>query len=197
MLAVILKELPVRKSALMMLILSVALVAGGCAAKRAKPDTSQASSTPAVDASAATAAAATSGAGTPGEVVRVTPPANDGFSAGPSGELLSKRLVYFDFDRDELRAGDQAVVAAHAKYLVSNPSIKVRLEGHTDERGTREYNIGLGERRAQAVRRALMLQGVGEQQLTTVSFGEERPAVPGEDEAAWSQNRRVEILYVN
>ena len=75
--------------------------------------------------------------------------------------------------------------------------MKVRLEGHTDERGTREYNIGLGERRAQAVRRALMLQGVGEAQISTVSFGEERPAVAGDDEAAWAQNRRVEILYAN
>lgn len=87
------------------------------------------------------------------------------------------------------------VVAAHAKYLNGNAQRKVRLEGHSDERGSREYNIGLGERRAQAVRRALMLQGVTENQITTVSYGEERPATQGGDESAYSKNRRVELVY--
>ncbi|HET9862930.1 MAG TPA: peptidoglycan-associated lipoprotein Pal [Steroidobacteraceae bacterium] len=117
-------------------------------------------------------------------------------SEGPSGELLSKRIVYFDFDRAEIRADSQPVVAAHAAYLAKNPSQKVRLEGHADERGSREYNIGLGERRAQAVRRALLLQGVGEVQLSTVSYGEERPAAAGSDEQAYALNRRVEIVYL-
>jgi peptidoglycan-associated lipoprotein len=117
-------------------------------------------------------------------------------SAGPSGELLSKRIVYFDFDRAEIRADSQSVVAAHAGYLAKNPSQKVRLEGHADERGSREYNIGLGERRAQAGRRALLLQGVGEVQLSTVSYGEERPAAAGSDEQAYALNRRVEIVYL-
>ncbi len=76
-------------------------------------------------------------------------------------------------------------------------AIRVRLEGNTDERGSREYNIGLGERRAQAVRRALMLQGVADAQITTVSYGEERPAVTGHTEEAWSRNRRVDIVYLN
>jgi peptidoglycan-associated lipoprotein len=88
-----------------------------------------------------------------------------------------------------------AIVTAHAKYLNGNAGNKVRLEGHSDERGSREYNIGLGERRAQAVRRALMLQGVTEAQITTVSYGEERPAVQGSDEAAYAKNRRVELVY--
>ena len=87
------------------------------------------------------------------------------------------------------------MVGAHAAFLAKNPSQKVRLEGHADERGSREYNIGLGERRAQAVRRALMLQGVTENQITTVSYGEERPAVQGSDEAAYAKNRRVELVY--
>ncbi len=86
-------------------------------------------------------------------------------SSGPSGELLSKRVVYFDFDRADIRADSQTVVGAHAAFLAKNPSQKVRLEGHADERGSREYNIGLGERRGQAVRRALLLQGVAEAQL--------------------------------
>jgi peptidoglycan-associated lipoprotein len=104
-------------------------------------------------------------------------------------------IVYFDYDRAEIRAEFVPVVAAHAKYLNGNASRRVRLEGHSDERGSREYNIGLGERRAQAVRRALMLQGVTEAQITTVSYGEERPAVQGGDESAWSKNRRVELIY--
>jgi peptidoglycan-associated lipoprotein len=115
---------------------------------------------------------------------------------GPSGELLSKRIVYFDFDRTDIRADSQSVVAAHAAYLSKNPNQKVRLEGHADERGSREYNIGLGERRGQSVRRALALQGVAEAQLATVSYGEERPAAAGSDEQAYAANRRVEIVYL-
>jgi len=122
--------------------------------------------------------------------------ADETATQGPSGELLSKRIVYFDFDSAEVRADSQTVVAAHARYLAGAPAQKVRLEGHADERGSREYNIGLGERRAQSVRRALMLQGVAESQITTVSYGEERPAVAGSDEQAYAANRRVEIVYL-
>jgi len=104
-------------------------------------------------------------------------------------------IIYFDYDRAEIKPEFVAIVTAHAKYLNANAGNKVRLEGHSDERGSREYNIGLGERRAQAVRRALMLQGVTEAQITTVSYGEERPAVQGSDEAAYAKNRRVELVY--
>lgn len=104
-------------------------------------------------------------------------------------------IVFFDYDRAEIKPEFVPVVAAHAKYLNGNAQRKVRLEGHSDERGSREYNIGLGERRAQAVRRALMLQGVTENQITTVSYGEERPSVQGGDESAYSKNRRVELVY--
>jgi peptidoglycan-associated lipoprotein len=121
---------------------------------------------------------------------------DDTDAAGPMGELLSKRVIYFDFDRADIRADSQSVLAAHAQYLAKNPSQKVRLEGHADERGSREYNIGLGERRGQAVRRAILLQGVAEGQLSTVSYGEERPAVAGSDEQAYALNRRVEIVYL-
>ena len=132
----------------------------------------------------------TSGVGDAGATV------DDTATGGPTGELLSKRVVYFDFDRADIRADSQTVVAAHAAYLAKNPAQKVRLEGHADERGSREYNIGLGERRGQAVRRALLLQGVAEVQLATVSYGEERPAVAGSDEQAYAANRRVEIVYL-
>jgi peptidoglycan-associated lipoprotein len=104
-------------------------------------------------------------------------------------------IVYFDYDRAEIKPEFVPVVAAHAKFLNGNAARKVRLEGHSDERGSREYNIGLGERRAQAVRRALMLQGVTDPQITTVSYGEERPAVAGSDDTTYSRNRRVELVY--
>ena len=115
---------------------------------------------------------------------------------GPLEGMLAKRTIYFDFDSSEIRGEGTDIVAAHAKYLAGRGGMKVRLEGHTDERGSREYNIGLGERRAQAVRRALLLQGATESQLSTVSYGEERPAAAGSDEAAWAKNRRVEIVYL-
>jgi peptidoglycan-associated lipoprotein len=104
-------------------------------------------------------------------------------------------IIYFDYDRAEIKPEFVPVVTAHAKYLNGNNARKARLEGHSDERGSREYNIGLGERRSQSVRRALLLQGVAESQITTVSYGEERPAVQGGDEAAYSRNRRVEMVY--
>jgi peptidoglycan-associated lipoprotein len=110
--------------------------------------------------------------------------------------LAGQTVIYFDFDSSAIRAEYSQTVAGHAAHLVANPGTTIRLEGHTDERGSREYNIGLGERRAQAVRRALMLQGVRAEQLTTVSYGEERPAVTGSDDEAWAMNRRVEIVYL-
>lgn len=118
----------------------------------------------------------------------------DGAAAGPRASALN-RTVYFDFDRDSVRAEFREIIAGHGRYLAANPSAAVRLEGHADERGSREYNIGLGERRAQAVRQALLLQGAAASQLTTVSYGEERPAVTGSDEESWALNRRVEIVY--
>jgi peptidoglycan-associated lipoprotein len=111
--------------------------------------------------------------------------------------MPAKLIVYFDFDSSNIRPEFNDLVAQHARYLARNASIRVRLEGHTDERGSREYNIGLGERRAQAVRRALLLQGVAEGQVATVSYGEEKPAVAGSNEEAWAKNRRVEFAYQN
>ena len=106
-------------------------------------------------------------------------------------------VIYFDFDSSEVRAADQDLVAAHAIQLNDNSYASVRLEGHADERGSREYNIGLGERRAQAVRQMLMIQGVNASQIQTVSFGEERPDAMGSSESDYARNRRVEIKYSN
>jgi peptidoglycan-associated lipoprotein len=112
-----------------------------------------------------------------------------------AGELTN--TIYFDFDSYELRPEDAEIVARHGRQLAENSRLGVRLEGHADERGSREYNIGLGERRAQTVRRVLMIQGASASQIATVSFGEERPAAFGSNEDAWSQNRRVEVKYTN
>ncbi len=114
----------------------------------------------------------------------------------PSAGELSN-IIYFDFDSSEVRAMDTDTIARHAVQISGNMRTSVRLEGHADERGSREYNIGLGERRAQAVRRLLLLQGVAAGQISTVSFGEERPAADGSNESAYAQNRRVEIIYTN
>lgn len=118
------------------------------------------------------------------------------------GEILEVEapltmVIYFDFDQSDLRAEYADVLARHAAGLSNNSPASMRLEGHADERGSREYNIGLGERRSQAVRRMLLLQGGSSEQISTVSFGEERPAAFGSDEDSYQQNRRVEIRYTN
>lgn len=113
------------------------------------------------------------------------------------GALSDGLIVYFDFDESEVKPQYTDQIAAHARNLASNPGLRVRLEGHADERGSREYNIGLGERRAQAVRRILLIQGASAGQISTVSFGEERPAVVGSSEDAYAKNRRVELNYIN
>jgi peptidoglycan-associated lipoprotein len=109
--------------------------------------------------------------------------------------LLGQLVVYFDYDQADIKPEFNALLEAHGRNLAANPNMQVRLEGHTDERGSREYNIGLGERRAQAVRRVLTLQGAAATQLTPVSYGEERPAQTGSDEESWRLNRRVELVY--
>lgn len=102
---------------------------------------------------------------------------------------------YFDFDTAEIKQEAREVLIAHARYLEDNPGINVRLEGHADERGTKEYNLALGERRANAVQRFLIVNGASRGQLETVSYGEEKPAVMGSNESAWAQNRRVELVF--
>ncbi len=105
------------------------------------------------------------------------------------------RIVYFDYDSFEVRSEFTATLEANAKYLKANPNRKVGLEGHTDERGGREYNLALGQKRAEAVRRSLALLGVSDAQMEPVSFGEEKPAAAGGDEASFAKNRRVEFTY--
>lgn len=103
------------------------------------------------------------------------------------------RIVYFDFDSYVVKDEYRKLLEAHAKRLSSNPKLHMSIEGHTDERGGREYNLALGQKRAEAVLKSLTLLGAGDAQLEAVSFGKEHPAVQGSDEAAWAQNRRVEL----
>lgn len=111
------------------------------------------------------------------------------------GRIPEVRTIYFDFDRDSIRSEFESVLVAHARYLRSNGNARVVLHGHTDERGTREYNMALGERRANTVKRFLEVQGVSPSQLEVVSYGEERLAVRGNGEDAHAQNRRVVFAY--
>ena len=109
--------------------------------------------------------------------------------------ILSKRTVLFEYDSFVVKDEYRPMIDAHAKYLQANKSARATLQGHADERGTREYNIALGQKRADAVKKMMLLLGATELQVETVSFGEEKPKVDGHDEGAWAQNRRVEILH--
>ncbi|MDA1107432.1 MAG: peptidoglycan-associated lipoprotein Pal [Proteobacteria bacterium] len=114
----------------------------------------------------------------------------------PAG-ALSKRIVYFAIDSSEVAQEDRATVSAHARYLSGNATAAVTLEGHADERGSREYNLALGERRGNAVRQLLLAEGAATKQIQVVSYGEEKPVATGHDETSWQQNRRVEISYTS
>ena len=135
---------------------------------------------------------------TPSAPVTEAPPTTPGLY-GPedldTDACLRQRVIYFDFDQDVLRPEFQAAVACHAKYLRDRPSSRMTLEGHADERGSREYNIGLGERRGNTVSSALQASGGNGTQRTVVSHGEERPTCQDSNEECWAKNRRVEIVY--
>lgn len=175
---------------LSLLLVATVVALGACAHKPPK-DSGQSASTqvPGAQANGAGASGATGAAG-------AAAAGNGEDIAGPQEGILAQRIIYFGFDSSDISGEGVALLTAHAHYLVAHPTMHVRLEGNTDERGSREYNIGLGERRAQAVRRAMLLQGVAEVQLSTVSYGAERPQVEGHDETAWAKNRRVVINYV-
>ena len=130
-------------------------------------------------------AASQTGGGYPGQAV----------ASGGGGAVSADRVVYFAFDSSEILPESQTVVAKNARALTGNTRIITQLEGHTDERGSREYNIALGERRANSVRQAMIAMGVSPQQIRVVSYGEERPAAAGQSEQSYALNRRVEIVY--
>ncbi len=109
--------------------------------------------------------------------------------------ILSKRSVYYDFDKFDIKDQYRPIVEAHAKYLQSHPDAKMLIQGNCDERGSREYNVALGQRRAEGVKKMLTLLGAKDTQIEAVSLGEEKPRAQGHDEAAWAENRRSDMLY--
>ncbi|MDT8384374.1 MAG: peptidoglycan-associated lipoprotein Pal [Gammaproteobacteria bacterium] len=182
------------------LVLLPALMLLGCGTSgevEDASDTGVSTSTP-----AAGSEATTSGVGAGGVTSGEGMTAEDTSAAAAQGDplddpnsLLATRVIYFDFDKSDIRSDVRDVIQAHAEYLASHPDVMITLEGHADERGTREYNIALGERRANAVQRMLTLQGASAGQIRVVSYGEERPAALGHDEDAWALNRRAEFIY--
>ena len=174
-------------------ILLASMVMAACSSRPAEEDVSDVDTRPATDTEVA--------AVDRDEPVRAdrhaTPLTADGYHNHPShyDGTTNSRVIYFAFDRSEIPAASFDTLRAHADYLKRNPNARVRIEGHTDERGTREYNIGLGERRAKSVEQFLRVQGVSAGQIEVVSYGEERPAVQGQNEMAWAQNRRAVIDY--
>ncbi len=137
-----------------------------------------------VDERGVTASGVTDGTGASGQSLGM---------AGAEG-MLSQNKVYFEFDSSAVDAESRSVIEAHAQYLIDNPGVPVVLEGHADERGTREYNLALGERRANAVSDIMTAYGVASSRIQAISYGEERPEALGSDESAWQLNRRVVIL---
>lgn len=142
------------------------------------------------------------------EEVAATPPAADRTAetraVAESGELSrqeasrpSQLVIHFDFDDSSVGPSYRDLLVAHGRYLADHGGVSLRLEGHADERGTREYNIGLGERRASAVRQLLLLQGAHDGQIEILSYGEERPVIAKSDERSWAENRRVEFNYLS
>lgn len=113
----------------------------------------------------------------------------------PKSDIYTARSVYFDFDQALLKKDYTGLIERHAKYLSANPQLAIRIEGNTDERGSAEYNLALGQRRAEAVRQALMIQGVKDAQMEAISWGKEKPKALGHGESDWGQNRRADLQY--
>jgi peptidoglycan-associated lipoprotein len=135
------------------------------------------------------------GAGAGGAASGVAPVTIDPNAQNAQGPVGVARIIYFDFDSYTVKPDYQSVIDGHARFLKANPQRHISIEGHTDERGGREYNLALGQKRSEAVRKSLVLLGVSDGQIEAVSFGKEKPAVQGSGEDAWAQNRRAEITY--
>ena len=161
------------------------LLAGGCAtqSKNDEATSSQSSASSPSSTSSPTQTGAASSRAMRGVVTRD--------AAGKP----TNRSVYYDFDQSSLSAADRKLVEAHAQYLRQHPDMKVRIEGNADERGSKEYNLALGQRRAETVTKAMEILGINEQRVEAVSYGEEKPKATGHDENAWAENRRSDILY--
>lgn len=168
------------KKYLVVLVAAVALA--GCASNGSKNSSEGATPAP---------VSSTSGMGTN---TGMTPAEIAAEQAAALAKSLESNKVYFAFDKTDINADGEAVIANYGKYLVANPTAKVRLEGNTDERGSRAYNMALGERRANAVKSELVTRGVAADQTSVISYGEERPVCREHNEDCWHQNRRVDII---
>ena len=170
------------------LYLMLAALAAGCASQEAKRDA------PVTDRSGAVTPPSTATA--PSTTTR---PSQPGTVAGnplrdPSN-ILSKRSVFFDYDSNAVKDEYRGLVQAHSRYLTDKRDARIRIEGNADERGSREYNLALGQRRAESVKKVMSVLGVSDARVETVSYGEEKPVATGHDEQAWAQNRRADIKY--
>lgn len=172
----------------MFLALTVAVALAGCSSVPLD-------NVPVEDKSATAVAPGQPGGPGTGSQSSVAPVAADAAAGTAAGPANVDRIVYFDYDSYVIKPQFQALLDAHARFLKANTARRVSIEGHTDERGGREYNLALGQRRSEAVRRALGLLGVSDAQVEAVSFGKEKPVALGSDESAWAQNRRAEIVY--
>jgi len=170
----------------------IAVFLAGCSSQ---PTTEETAPIEDKSGAAATSGASTAGTGTGGVSGATVPSATGAAALRDPNNILSKRSIFFEFDSFVVTDQYKPIVEAHARYLVANRNAKATLHGHADERGSREYNIALGQKRADAVKRMMTLLGVQEIQIETVSFGEEKPRNPGHDESAWAENRRVDILH--
>jgi peptidoglycan-associated lipoprotein len=164
----------------MTIILSGALVLTACGSSVKLDDKAPVEDRSANQADSRTVAPVTAGS---------SDPLND-----PKG-VLAQRSVYFDLDKYDVKDADKPVINAHSKYLTANKGRKVVIQGNTDERGGSEYNLALGQKRAEAVRKSMSLLGVADTQMEAVSFGKEKPKATGHDEASWAENRRADIVY--
>jgi len=155
------------------------------------------SSTPVAPTEAPVATAATPAVSSTPEVTAKSAPAAQVLPGhlDPASPIYQQRSVYFDFDVFTIKSEFTAMIERHATYLRAHPELEVKLEGNADERGGREYNLALGQKRSESVKRALVTLGAGEKQLEAVSFGEEKPKMTGHDETSWAENRRVDFVY--
>jgi peptidoglycan-associated lipoprotein len=174
------------------LTLAIACITAGCSSDPVKEPSQAAGETPRVVRSYP---ATTLPASPPPVTAPAPKPRLDAGSVNDPNSLLSKRTVYYDFDSADIKDEYKPMIRAHAGYLSANRGAKVRIEGNCDERGSREYNLALGQRRAEAVKAAMKLLGTAEAQIETVSWGEEKPKADGHGESAWAENRHSDIFY--
>ena len=168
------------------LYLMIAIAAAACASKetRTEPEVTDKSTQPPT----------ASASGTQGRVTPTQP--NTGITGNElTTGTLAKRSVYFDFDSNSVKDEYRGLIQAHSRYMTDHRDSRIRIEGNCDERGSREYNLALGQRRAEAVKKIMTVLGVNDGRIETVSYGEEKPVAQGHDEAAWAQNRRADIKY--